>query len=186
MTDQTGPDPQVGPRVEQDRPTPPPTAPPAPTTPAPMAPAPAEDGTLAARRDEVTRGLQMKRRHPLAAWIGLPLITLGIYHFVWYYKIHHEMGEFDPRRKVPDVGPVLVLILLGWTVIAPLISYYNTGHRIINAQRAAGLTPTCSPWIGTLLMLVAGIGILYYQIELNRVPDVYGDVPPGTEVPLRV
>jgi len=27
-------------------------------------------------------GEQMKRRNPLAAWIGLPLITLGIYHIV--------------------------------------------------------------------------------------------------------
>src|SRR5215475_15155952 len=75
----------------------------------------------AAPMPPVARGLQMKRRNPLAVWIGLPLITLGIYHYVWYYKIHHEMGEFDPRRNVPDIGPVLVLLLLGWTLIAPFI-----------------------------------------------------------------
>lgn len=41
---------------------------------------------------QVPSGLQMKRRNPLAAWIGLPLITFGIYHLVWYFKIHREMA----------------------------------------------------------------------------------------------
>ncbi len=133
----------------------------------------------------VAYGLQMKRRNPLAAWIGLPLITLGIYHYVWYYKIHHEMGEFDPRRHVPDIGPVLVLIFLGWTLIAPFISYYNCGHRIANAQRAAGLPQRCSGLAGALLMLLFGFGVFYYQSQLNQVHDAYGQATPaGTNVPL--
>ena len=143
-------------------------------------------GTGPAYPPVVAHGLQMKRRNPAAVWIGLPLITLGIYHLVWYYKIHHEMGQFDPRRTVPDVGPMLVLLLLGWTVIAPLISYYNCGNRIANAQRAAGLQPTCSGVIGMLLMFVFGLGTLYYQVELNRVHDVYRGAPAGAQVPLYV
>jgi len=132
----------------------------------------------------VARGLQMKRRNPVTVWILWPVLTLGIYHLVWYYKIHHEMGEFDPRRKIPDIGPVLVLLLLSWTVIAPFVSYYNCGNRIANAQRAAGLQPTCSGLFGMLLMIAFGLGTLYYQMELNRVHDVYRGVLPGTEVPL--
>jgi hypothetical protein len=148
---------------------------------------PADDQALATTADRrvVAHGLQMKRRNPVAAWIGLPLITLGIYHFVWYFKIHREMGEFDPRRNVPDIGPVLVLIFLGWTVIAPLISYFNCGSRIANAQRAAGLRPTCNAVVGMLLMLVLGLGTLYFQMELNRVHDAYGTTtPPGTSIDL--
>ena len=61
----------------------------------------------------VASGLAMKTRNPFAVWIGLPLITLGIYHFVWYYKIHREMAEFDRRRSVPVAGPMLVILLLG-------------------------------------------------------------------------
>jgi len=135
----------------------------------------------------VAQGAQMKRRNPLAVWIGLPLITLGIYHFVWYYKIHAEMQDFDRRRRVPTVGPVLVLILLGWTVIAPLISYYRTGERIVESQRAAGIPTTCVPIIGLLLTFVFGLNTLYYQLELNKVVDAYGGTatPPGTVVPLR-
>jgi len=66
-----------------------------------------------------------------------------------------------------------------------VVSYFNCGHRIANAQRAAGLNPTCSGLIGMLLMLVLGLGTLYYRIELNRVHDVYGqNTPAGTSVPL--
>lgn len=156
-----------------------------PNMPPPVVPAGDAAVVAATTQPPVARGLQMKRRNPFAAWIGLPLITLGIYHLVWYYKIHHEMGEFDPRRKVPAAGPLLVLILLGWTVVAPLVSYYNCGHRIANAQRAAGLQPTCSGLIGMLLMLVFGFGTFYFQTELNRVHDVYGSqTPQGTQVPL--
>jgi Domain of unknown function (DUF4234) len=158
-----------------------------PAVPAAAAPVAPYDNSALDRsgRDVVAQGLQMKRRNPFAVWLGLPLITLGIYHLVWYYKIHHEMGEFDRRRNVPATGPVLVLIFLGWTVIAPLISYYNCGHRIANAQRAAGLQPSCSGLIGVLLMFVLGLGTWYFQTELNKVHDVYGrDVRAGTAVSL--
>lgn len=130
-------------------------------------------------------GLAMKNRNPVLVWLLWPFITLGIYHLVWYYKIHKEMAEFDRRRAVPVAGPMLVLLFLSWTVIAPLVSYYNCGTRIQNAQRAAGLRPTCSPVGGMFLMLVFGVGVLYYQIELNKVCDAYR-VPEGQQVPLYV
>lgn len=149
-----------------------------------FAPAPVP-GNLPAAPAAAATGLAMKRRNPVAVWLGLPLITLGIYHLVWYYKIHKEMAEFDRRRTVPTTGPLLVLLLLGWTVIAPAVSYYNAGNRIRQAQRAAGMTPTCSGGIGLLLMLVLGLGTLYYQVELNKVADHYG-VPAGTQIPLYV
>lgn len=127
----------------------------------------------------------MKLRNPLAVWIGLPLITLGIYHFVWYYKIHREMSELDRRRNVPTAGPMLVILLLSWTVIAPLVSYYNSGGRIRNAQRAAGMHASCSGLFGLLLMFVFGLGTLYYQLELNKVVQSYG-VPEGAQIALYV
>jgi Domain of unknown function (DUF4234) len=129
-------------------------------------------------------GLAMKRRNPFAAWIGLPIITLGIYQFVWYYKIHKEMDEFDPRRKVPVIGPLLVLLLLGWTIIAPIISFHNAGKRIRAAQHAAGLEVTCNPLWCWLLWLVFGLNVLYMQIELDKVVDRYPGAPAHTPVPL--
>jgi hypothetical protein len=129
-------------------------------------------------------GLAMKHRNPLAAWIGLPLITLGIYHLVWYYKIHKEMAEFDRRRSIPVAGPMLVLWLLGWTVIAPIISYHNAGKRIRDAQRSAGLIGSCSPALCWLLWFVFGLNTLYMQSELNKVVARYPNAAPGMQVPL--
>ncbi|AEW95906.1 DUF4234 domain-containing protein [Streptantibioticus cattleyicolor] len=129
-------------------------------------------------------GLAMKRRGSVAVWIGLPLITLGIYHLVWYYKIHKEMHEFDRRRVLSPAGSVLVLIFLSWTVIAPLVSYHNTGKAIANAQRAAGLTVTCSPAACWLLAFVFGLNTWYMQSQLNLAVDAYPGVAPGTGVAL--
>lgn len=140
-------------------------------------------GHVPSSQPAVATGLAMKARHPVLVWIVWPVITLGIYHLVWYYKIHREMADFDPRRHVPTVGPMLVLLLLGWTVVAPLVSYYNTGERIRRAQRAAGMDPECSAVIGMLLMLVFSLGTLYYQLEMNKITDVYR-VPEGTQVSL--
>ncbi|WP_312870784.1 DUF4234 domain-containing protein [Gordonia asplenii] len=133
----------------------------------------------------VASGLAMKRRNPLGVWIGLPLITLGIYPLVWYYKIHKEMAEFDRRRQIPVAGPMLVLIFLSWTVIAPLISFHNAGARIRDSQRAAGLAPTCSPTLSWVLAFLFGLHTLYMQVELNKIVDRY-QVPPHTTVPLYV
>ncbi len=76
-----------------------------------------------------------------------------------------------------------MLLLLSWTLIAPLISFYNTGNRIRNAQHAAGLAPTCSPVVGLLLCFVFGAKVIYYQAELNKIADRYG-VEPGTQIRL--
>lgn len=92
----------------------------------------------------VGAGANMKRRNPVGAWLGLPLITLGIW---------------------------------------PLVMWVKLGGRIAAAQRAAGLQPTCSGGIGFLLGVI-GFGVLYYQIQLNKVVDRYGATPPGQQVSL--
>lgn len=156
-------------------PSPDPAVPTPPDTAATAGPPPSQPAAL---------GSAMKPRNIFAVWIGLPLITLGIYHLVWYYKIHKEMAAFDPRRNGPVAGPVLVLIFLGWTIIAPLISYHNTGVRVRNAQASAGLPQTCSPAASWLLGLVFGLNSLYLQTELNKVVGQYPGASPGTQVPL--
>ncbi|MFE0022771.1 DUF4234 domain-containing protein [Amycolatopsis sp. NPDC059021] len=122
-------------------------------------------------RDAETSGPEFKRRSPAGVWLGLPLITLGIYHFVWYYKIHREMAAFHRKPDSPVAGPMLVLLFLSWTLVAPFVSYYRTGERIRETQRHAGLPESCNPVLGTFLMLLWGAGVLYYQGELNKIAD---------------
>jgi len=130
-------------------------------------------------------GVQMKRRNPFAVWLGLPIITFGIYGIVWFIKIHQELAQFDRRRPVNTTSAILS-IFFGWLTlfIWNIVVWIQLGGHIAEAQRAAGLQPTCSPGIGLLLTFV-GFGPLYYQIELNKVIDRYGrETPLGTQVPL--
>jgi hypothetical protein len=129
-------------------------------------------------------GLAMKRRGSVAVWLGLPLITLGIYHLVWYFKIHKELKNFDQRQQLSPGGSLCVLLFLGWTLIGPLVSYYNTGKAVAAAQRAAGLPATCSPAASCWLVFVFGLNSWYLQRELNLVVDAYQGAAPGSPVPL--
>lgn len=125
-----------------------------------------------------------KRRNIWAVWLGLPIITLGIYTYVWYFKINDET-RFSPRNTVNPVGPLLAL-LIGWVLIVPpFISVYRTGRRIGEAQRAAGIGSPCNPWLGLLLVFVFGLWTLYYQSELNKIPDSYRGEPASRPVALR-
>jgi len=128
---------------------------------------------------------QMKQRNAVLVWLVWPILTLGIYHLVWYYKIHNEMLHFDPRQPIKPAGSLLT-IMFGWIIIVPpFVSYFNAGNRIATAQRAAGLAPTCNPWIGFILLFIFGLTPLYYQFELNKIIDRYA-VPEGSPVLLVV
>ena len=106
----------------------------------------------------------MKGRNAFLVWLVWPILTLGIYGLVWYYKIHKEMLQFDPRQPIKPAGSLLT-IMFGWIIIVPpFISYFNTGNRIANAQRAAGLTPTANPWIGCILLFIFELTPLYYLV----------------------
>ena len=130
-------------------------------------------------------GAQMKRRNVISTWLILPVITLGVYVLLWYYYIHDELRRFDPRAKINPIGSLLVLIFSGILFGIPaLISIYNTGKRIADAQRAAGRAPTCSAPLGVVLTFVFGLSILYYQAELNKVVDQYGNAAVGGPVQL--
>ena len=144
------------------------------------APAPAQQGAPAA----VGAGLNMKRRNPVGAWLGLPIITVGIYGLVWFFKVHNELYEYDRRIGNAATSALLSMIFGAITLgIWPLVMYVKLGGRIAAAQRAAGLQPSCSGGIGFLLGII-GFGVLYYQIQLNKVVDRYGDTPAGQQVSL--
>ncbi|GAA1756818.1 MULTISPECIES: DUF4234 domain-containing protein [Streptomonospora] len=132
-------------------------------------------------------GHQMKRRSPAASWIGLPLITLGIYYFVWYAKIHRELGEFDPRYAGSSpAGAVCSQLFGGLTLgIWTLINIAGTAGRIANAQRAAGLTPSCGGGVAILLCFLLGTHVIYFQSNINKITDAYQQVPAGEPLQLR-
>ena len=111
-----------------------------------------------------------KKRNPWGVW-GLTLITLGIYGFVWYYKINDES-----RRLLKDdtikPGISLLAIILGWLIIVPpFVSYYRTAERIGRMQERVGAQQSIIPILGLLAALIFSLHLVYDQSELNKVWD---------------
>ena len=128
----------------------------------------------------VVNNQPFKRRNPLAVWIGLPLITLGIYYFVWWYKINDEAKRFLNDQSINPVLSVVAVTLGAIVIVPPFVSAYGTTQRIARMQERAGMPAgtRANPWLAVLLHFVFGAHALYMQLELNRIWDGYAQ--PGT------
>ena len=116
---------------------------------------------------------QFKRRNPAAVWLGLPIITLGVYSLVWWYKINNEARRY---LGDPTIRPVrsLLAVLIGWVVIVPpFVSIYRTGKRVQRMEQAAGLTGPTEPVLGLIAAFILSLHVLYLQSHLNRIWDAY-------------
>lgn len=125
-----------------------------------------------------------KTRNVFLVWFVWPLLTLGVYHLVWYFKVNRETHSFDGRIDVKPWVSVMA-VALGWVLIVPpFVSVYRTGRRIEQVQRSAGMAPTCNAAVGVALLFVFHLTPLYYQLELNRVWERYEYVAEGEVVTL--
>ena len=131
------------------------------------------------------QGLSGKRRNPFFVWLIWPLITLGIYHLYWWYKINDEARRLDPSI---DVNPLISLLALfpgAIIIVPPFVSVYRTGERLRAMQRAAGQTPDVLPILGLLGVFVFGLYALYYQISLNGIWSKLGSPPENSPVAIQ-
>jgi len=103
-----------------------------------------------------------KVRSPIGGWL-LNLITLGVYGLFWYYKVNKELRNFD--RSI-SVKPGLAVICLFVPIIG-LVSIYNTGKRIRQAQTIAGSHPSASGVLGVVLTFVFALYLPYYNSQAN-------------------
>jgi hypothetical protein len=103
----------------------------------------------------------------------LPIITLGIYYIVWWYKVNKEMQEFGDARG-HDLGqnPVNSLLALfpGFLIIVPpLVSFWRGTQRVQDTSKVAGQEPL-NGWIALILYLLLGLVFpAYLQNSLNKV-----------------
>lgn len=121
---------------------------------------------------------EAKIRHPLAVF-GLVFLTLGIYYFVWYYKVNRELrdlgratGEEERLGRSPLSS--LLAITIGWLILVPpFVSFYRTFKRIEAAQEVNATSQRVSVPLGFVLYLVGllflPVEVVYAQDELNRV-----------------
>ena len=121
---------------------------------------------------------EAKIRHPLGAFV-LVFLTLGIYYFVWYYKVNRELRDLGravgaEHRLGSSPGTSLLAITVGWLIIVPpFVSFYKTFRRIEAAQEVTGTTERVSVVLGFVLylfgLLLFPVEVIYAQSELNRV-----------------
>src|SRR6478735_9947968 len=108
-----------------------------------------------------------KIRSPWAAAL-LPIITLGIYYFVWYYKINREMKDLGQARGSDELGDSpgtsLLAVTLGALIIVPaIVSTVHTAQRIQRAQRLTGIDPQLNGWLALVLYLIIAPGFWGYE-----------------------
>jgi Domain of unknown function (DUF4234) len=125
-------------------------------------------------------GSTAKTRDPLGVAL-LTLVTLGVYFFVWYYKVNREMSELGRARGTDELGDnpgnSLLAVTLGALIIVPaVVSLYNTFLRTQAAARLTGVEPL-NGWIALAFYLVIGIGFpAYLQSGLNKVWGAQTDI----------
>jgi Domain of unknown function (DUF4234) len=124
-----------------------------------------------------------KLRSPVIT-VVLSIVTIGIYYFVWYYKINREMRDLG-RARGQDLGQspatsVLATTLGALIIVPAVVSVYNTCKRIQAAQRLAGRSDVLNGWLAVVMYLVVGFILPgYMQSELNKVWTTQGEPLPG-------
>lgn len=114
-----------------------------------------------------------KIRHILAPAL-LPIITLGIYFFYWWYQINREMADYGRAKGTKELGDSpgksLLAVTLGALIIVPaLVSIWNTTKRVQTAQRLTAIEPI-NGWIALILFVVISPAYdAYLQSGLNPV-----------------
>ena len=125
---------------------------------------------------------EVKVRNPWAVAL-LPIITLGIYHLVWWYKINKELKEYG-EAKGYDLGQnptnsVLALFPGGIIIVPALMTYWRGTKRVMGASTLSGKEPV-NGWIALLLYLFISPGMwAYLQVSLNHLWEAEADpLPP--------
>jgi Domain of unknown function (DUF4234) len=129
---------------------------------------------------------RVKVRSPWAAAL-LPLVTLGIYHLVWWYRINSELRDYG-RARGYDLGQnptssVLALFPGGLIVVPALVTYWRGTKRIQGAARVGGREPL-NGWIALVLFLLLAPGFwAYLQVSLNDLWRSEAEPLPGQPPP---
>ena len=114
-----------------------------------------------------------KRRSPILTWL-LFVVTLSLYDVYWWYQVNRELRDHLGDESIRPGLSVLAM----YVPIANVVSLLRGGERIRRAQEAAGLEPTCRPWLGLVLAPLLAMNLPYHQGQLNRVWDAAAAAPP--------
>ena len=134
--------------------------------------------------ETVTIGSQSYlKRSPLGV-LGLSIITLGIYFFVWYYKINDELQRFEQDDTMSPTRSLMAMIF-GWIIIVPpFIAMYNTAKHVRSAEGRAAVQQQLEPALVLVIMFVFSMGnVVYIQEHMNRIWDQASGVGATPTIP---
>jgi len=134
------------------------------------------------------RGTQdpVKVRNPWAVAL-LPIVTLGIYHLVWWYRINRELRDYG-YAKEQNLGQnptnsVLALFPGGIVIVPALITYWRGFKRVQTASGLAGKAQA-NGWIALVFYLVLPFALwAYIQVSLNEIWEQDADALPEAQPP---
>jgi len=104
----------------------------------------------------------------------LPIPTLGIYLFFWWYFVNRELRDYGKAKGTDELGTSpgksVLAITLGALIIVPaILSVINTFKRLQRAQQLAGVE-VLNGWLGLVLYIVLSPAFFaYMQSGLNNV-----------------
>lgn len=122
---------------------------------------------------------QGKIRNPLGV-VGLGIITLGIYYFVWYFKVNKEMAELGQAKGTEECGTnpttsLLALIPGGLIIVPPFVSTYKACKRLNASEKVVGNPEGIeAPLLWLLFIFIGPVGHYLFQRNLNRVLEAQG------------
>jgi hypothetical protein len=114
----------------------------------------------------------------------LPIITIGVYLVVWWYKINREMADLGRVKGTNELGDspgksTLALFPGAFLIVPAIWTTVTTFKRIQAAQRVTGQS-AINGWIGLILYLVFSPAFYaYMQSGLNSVWKAQSDVAPA-------
>ena len=120
-----------------------------------------------------------KIRNPLAV-LGLGLITLGIYHFFWWYFVNREMADYGQANGV-DLGDNPVMSVLAVTlgaliIIPPFVSLWRTLRRIERAQNHALGSNNIGVILLFILIFIPLVNLVVFPIMQSNLNQVWEKV----------
>lgn len=121
----------------------------------------------------------------------LPIVTLGIYLIVWWYKINKEMAELGRKHGTTELGekPInsLLAIFPGSLIVVPAIwTLITTYGRAKKAQQLTGVSESnqMNGWIFAIAyLLISPVAFAYLQDGLNKVWKINSGMEPAGGLP---
>lgn len=128
--------------------------------------------------DEIQIGTgSIKRRDPWGTFF-LGIVTLKIYHVVWFYMINREIRDHSGVEIHSEPVLSVIAITIGSLLVFPaLITMYRTAGRVRRVQKEVGAKKEISPTRALILGILSFYSLLnfylpYVQTHVNSAWDV--------------